>query len=118
MVKDIYFSQPIKAGKRIYYVDVKKTRNNEYYLSITESKKIVGGDDAESQQVSFEKHKIFLYKEDFGKFVDGLSKAIQYIHTHDADKDQALPGTEESGDATEQIDSSESSESLDIKIEF
>lgn len=82
MVNDIYFSQPVKAGKRIYYMDVKKTRKNEFYLSITESKKIVSDEEENSQQVTFEKHKIFLYKEDFAKFVDGLSNAIKFIHEH------------------------------------
>ena len=62
--KEIVFSQSIKAGKRIYYLDVKKNRKDEMFLAITESKKIVTGEGDESQ-VSFEKHKIFLYKEDF-----------------------------------------------------
>ena len=62
--KEIVFSQSIKAGKRIYYLDVKKNRKDEMFLAITESKKIVMGEGDDSQ-VSFEKHKIFLYKEDF-----------------------------------------------------
>ena len=66
--KEIVFSQSIKAGKRIYYLDVKKNRKDEMFLAITESKKIVTGEGDESQ-VSFEKHKIFLYKEDFEKFM-------------------------------------------------
>ena len=74
--KEIVFSQAIKAGKRIYYIDVKKNRKDEMYLSITESKKIVSGEDA---QISFEKHKIFLYREDFEKFVNGLNEAVQFI---------------------------------------
>lgn len=74
--KEIVFSQAIKAGKRIYYIDVKKNRKEEMYLSITESKKIVSGEDA---QVSFEKHKIFLYREDFEKFTNSLQKAIEFV---------------------------------------
>jgi hypothetical protein len=76
--KEIVFSKAIKAGKRIYYLDVKKNRKDEMFLAITESKKVVSveGDDS---QVSFEKHKIFLYKEDFEKFMAGLQQAIQYI---------------------------------------
>lgn len=75
--KEIIFSQSIKAGKRIYYLDVKKNRKDEMFLAITESKKIVTGED--DQQVSFEKHKIFLYREDFEKFINGLMQAVHYI---------------------------------------
>ena len=74
---DIVFSQAIKAGKRIYYLDVKKNRKEELFLSITESKRI--DSDGISAPVQFEKHKIFLYKEDFDKFVDGLNEALDYI---------------------------------------
>ena len=77
--KEIVYSQTIKAGKRIYYIDVKKNRRDEMYLSITESKKIIQGE-GENATVTFEKHKIFLYQEDFSKFIGGLSKAISYIH--------------------------------------
>lgn len=77
--KEIVFSKSIKAGKRIYYLDVKKNRKEEMFLAITESKKIVSGEGDDSQ-VSFEKHKIFLYKEDFEKFMTGLSQAIGYIN--------------------------------------
>ena len=69
--KDIVFSQAIKAGKRIYYIDVKKNRKDEMYLSITESKK--------NAVVTFEKHKIFLYREDFAKFADSLNEAIKFV---------------------------------------
>lgn len=77
--KEIIFSKSIKAGKRIYYLDVKKNRKDEMFLAITESKKIVSGEGDDSQ-VSFEKHKIFLYKEDFEKFVTGLHQAIEFIN--------------------------------------
>lgn len=79
--KEIVFSKSIKAGKRIYYLDVKKNRKDEMFLAITESKKIVTGE-GEDSQVSFEKHKIFLYKEDFDKFTSGLSQAIDFINLH------------------------------------
>ena len=75
--REIVFSKAIKAGKRIYYLDVKKSRNEEMFLSVTESKKKVVGDDA--SQVLFEKHKIFLYKEDFEKFMDGMREVIDFI---------------------------------------
>ena len=59
--KEIVYSQAVKAGKRIYYLDVKRNKRDELFLSITESKKIVSGDGLEASY-SFEKHKIFLYK--------------------------------------------------------
>ena len=95
--KEIVFSKAIKAGKRIYYLDVKKNRKEEMFLAITESKKIVSGE-GEDSQVSFEKHKIFLYKEDFGKFMDGLQQAIQYI---ESEGNEDLPLSEEGN--TEEI---------------
>ena len=76
--KEIVFSQSIKAGKRIYYLDVKKNRKDEMFLAITESKKVVMGEGDDSQ-VSFEKHKIFLYKEAFENFMNGLQQAIGFI---------------------------------------
>ena len=76
--RDIVFSQTIKAGKRIYYIDVKRNRKDELYLAITESKKILNGF-GEETTTTFEKHKIFLYKEDFEKFQSGINDAIAYI---------------------------------------
>ena len=77
--KEIVFSKSIKAGKRIYYLDVKKNRKDEMFLAITESKKVVNGE-GEDAQVCFEKHKIFLYREDFDKFMNGLNEAISFIN--------------------------------------
>ena len=77
--REIVFSRTIKAGKRIYYVDVKRNRKDELYLAITESKKIVSGEDFSTPNISFEKHKIFLYREDFEKFLGGMNEAISYI---------------------------------------
>lgn len=76
--KDIVYSQAIKAGKRIYYLDVKMNRKEELFLAITESKKVITGE-GEEAQVNFEKHKIFLYKEDLDKFQKGFEQAIHYI---------------------------------------
>jgi hypothetical protein len=76
--KDIVYSKAIKAGKRIYYIDVKKSRKDDMFLAITESKKIVTGE-GDNAKVNFEKHKIFLYKEDFEKFAEGLEEVIKYI---------------------------------------
>lgn len=69
------FSNAVRAGKRTYFFDVKATRRNDYYLTITESKKRYNKDG----RFFYEKHKIFLYKEDFEKFFDGLSGAIDFI---------------------------------------
>lgn len=88
--KEIVFSKAVKAGKRIYYLDVKKSRKDEMFLAITESKKIVSGE-GEDSQVSFEKHKIFLYREDFEKFMNGLAEVIRFINAEPA----AAPLTEE-----------------------
>jgi hypothetical protein len=69
------FSRAVKAGKRTYFFDVKATKGNDYYLTITERKKRFESDG----HFHVEKHKIFLYKEDFEKFSDGLSDVIEYI---------------------------------------
>ena len=68
-------SKVVRAGKRTYFFDVKTTRNDEYYLTITESKKRF----SENGKFHFEKHKIFLYKEDFDKFSECLQDIIEYI---------------------------------------
>ena len=69
------YSKPLKAGKRTYFFDVKATKGNDLYLTITESKRKVEGDGS----FSYDKHKIFLYKEDFDKFREGLEEVIAYI---------------------------------------
>lgn len=69
------FSKAVRAGKRTYFFDVKSTKGNDYYLTITESKKRFG----EEGKFFYEKHKLFLYKEDFEKFVDGLNEVVSYI---------------------------------------
>ena len=90
------FSKSVRAGKRTYFFDVKSTRGNDYYLTITESKKRFGTDG----KFTYEKHKIFLYKEDFEKFIEGLNEAIHHI------KENA-PETESSYEATESKDTSD-----------
>ena len=66
------FSKKVRAGKRTYFFDVKATRSNDYYVTVTESKKRL-------EDGVFIKHKIFLYKEDFEKFAEGLKETIDYI---------------------------------------
>ncbi|MGE0019359.1 MAG: DUF3276 family protein [Draconibacterium sp.] len=73
--QDIY-SKVVRAGKRTYFFDVKSTRNEEYYLTITESKKQFG----DNGDFHYEKHKIFLYREDFEKFTDCLQEIVGYIN--------------------------------------
>lgn len=74
--KQEIFSKSIKAGKRTYFFDVKETKSGEYYITLTESKKRF---DAEQGRFTYEKHKIFLYKEDFEKFNSGLTESIDFI---------------------------------------
>ena len=72
------YSKPVRAGKRTYFFDVKSTKGEDLYLTITESKKRFRDDGT----FFYEKHKIFLYKEDFEKFSDGLKDAVGYIMSH------------------------------------
>ena len=81
--KEIAYSRTVKAGKRIYYLDVKRSRNEDLYLSLTESKKKVSGD-PENPDVSYEKHKIFLYREDLSKFTEALIDVIRYMQDNDS----------------------------------
>lgn len=70
------YSKRVKAGKRTYFFDVKSTRGKDYYLTITESRRYPQGDG-----FAYEKHKMFLYKEDFNKFVEALNEAVDYVKT-------------------------------------
>lgn len=97
------FSERVRAGKRTYFFDVKATRSNDYYLTITESKRRYKED-----SFFYEKHKIFLYKEDFNKFVKALNDTVDHVKTElmpevdfdqfDRDNDMASssPGNSES----------------------
>jgi len=73
--EDVY-SKPVRAGKRTYFFDVKTTRGkDDFYLTITESKRKQERDGS----FTYDKHKIFLYKEDFEKFQEGLEDVVEYI---------------------------------------
>ena len=76
------YSVSVRAGKRTYFFDVKSTRRDEFYLTITESKKRFEQDG----NFHFEKHKIFLYKEDFEKFTEGLQEVITFIDQNQLDE--------------------------------
>jgi uncharacterized protein YukJ len=92
-------SKAVRAGKRTYFFDVKATKRNDYYLTITESKKRFNKDG----RFYYEKHKIFLYKEDFEKFMDGLTDVIEFIKTSNPVLITEAEGTENDvNDATEE----------------
>jgi Protein of unknown function (DUF3276) len=102
------FSKSVRAGKRTYFFDVKSTKGNDYYLTITESKKRFT-DDGKS---FYEKHKLFLYREDFEKFVEGLNEVMQHIKANAPE----MPA-ERSNEHHTANGSSEKSEFTDIKFE-
>ena len=95
------YSKRIRAGKRrTYFFDVRATRGNDYYLTITESRKKFNED-------GYDRHKIFLYKEDFNKFIKALGESIDYVKTElmpdfdfDAYNHDQLAGSENDGDDT------------------
>ena len=69
------FSKKVRAGKRrTYFFDVRQTKGDDFYLTLTESTRRINGD-------GYERHKIFLYKEDFNRFQAGLNEAIDYVKT-------------------------------------
>ena len=75
--KDVVYSKAIKAGSRVYFLDVKRSQKDDLYLTITESKRHPSKD---GDSVTFEKHKIFLYREDLEKFMEGLIDVMRYIN--------------------------------------
>ena len=129
--RDEIFSKSVRAGKRTYFFDVKSTRGGDLYLTITESKKRFQDDGT----FYFEKHKLFLYKEDFEKFSDGLSEVIDKIEelkgggSYNQESNEAQPTTLESSeeatashvddnhDETETNDDSEGSEFKEIDFD-
>ncbi len=79
---DSVYSKRIKAGKRrTYFFDVRETRGNDYYLTITESRKRFDSD-------GYDRHKIFLYKEDFNKFLEALNNTVNHVKT------ELMPGVD------------------------
>lgn len=109
--KEIVFSKTVKAGKRIYYLDVKKNRKNEMFLAITESKKVVMAS-GEDTQVNFEKHKIFLYQEDFEKFTHSLQEVMNYVTNVQSKPEHSAKPELEEEDNPEDINI----EKIDIKF--
>jgi hypothetical protein len=74
--KDIVYTKTVWSGKRIYYLDVKRSSNNELHIVITESKRVLPNDQCST---AFERHKLFLYKEDFDRFINGISEVVDFI---------------------------------------
>ena len=79
--RDDIFSNPVRAGKRTYFFDVKATRGDDYYITITESKRRMD----DNGKFIYDKHKIFLYKEDFDKFSEGFESCLQFIRENKGD---------------------------------
>ncbi|MCR5313336.1 MAG: PUR family DNA/RNA-binding protein [Bacteroidaceae bacterium] len=111
--KDLVYSESVKAGKRIYYFDVKLSKNGDKYLSITESKKIVDGPQ-DNPRFSFEKHKLFLYKEDYDKFQNAFNKALEVA------KGGPIPEAEESKDVNSAAEESNNSgnDPFNVELDF
>tara|TARA_S200000501_G_C20860606_1_gene759597 strand:- start:3500 stop:3814 length:315 start_codon:yes stop_codon:yes gene_type:complete len=78
--RDELYSERVRAGKRTYFFDVRSTRGGDYYVTITESKKVFN-----DEGFYYQKHKIFLYKEDFNKFQDAMNSTLGHV------KEKLLP---------------------------
>jgi len=100
------FSKTVRAGKRTYFFDVKATKSDQYYLTITESKRRFN---SEQGKFFYEKHKIFLYQEDFEKFRNGLESAIKFIETGE------VPPEDENVD--EHVSADEKTEEVEVSFE-
>jgi hypothetical protein len=98
--QDEVYSKSVRAGKRTYFFDVKATRSGENYLTITESKRRFNNDQG---KFYYEKHKVFLYKEDFDKFTDGLNIAINFIKTGEAPEEDSFEDRIETGKPAKDI---------------
>lgn len=107
---EIVYSHAIKAGKRIYYLDVKKSRNEDLFLAITESKKKVSNLNDEVR-VTYEKHKIFLYKEDFDKFIEGMQDVVGFIKKEQGESPQRIDYSAKDETETETASELETDES-------
>ncbi len=124
MEKEEIYSKVLRAGRRTYFFDVRSTKADDYYLTITESKKFTNDDGS----FHYKKHKIYLYKEDFSEFNEILKEMTDYIidekgdeviserHQKDYKKDEYNDGDDSTNDAEDKT--SKSTESFtDIKFE-
>lgn len=96
-IKEEIYTKVVRAGKRTYFFDVKATRKEDFYLTITESKKRIG----KEGKIFYEKHKIFLYKEDFEKFAEGLKDAVSFIGNGKDELKQ--PSSHQGDDARQEV---------------
>jgi hypothetical protein len=110
-VNEEIFTKVVRAGKRTYFFDVKATRKDDYYLTITESKKRLG----KEGKIFYEKHKIFLYKEDFEKFSDGLKDAVTFIDNGNNSIATSVPLAID--DTIEETNSPATAEFTDVEFE-
>lgn len=99
--RDDLFSKVVRAGQRTYFFDVKATRANQQYLTITESKRRFN---EEQGKFYYEKHKVFLYGEDFEKFKDGLTAAINFIETGEENNEKPVDENEPKDEVSSTID--------------
>ncbi len=99
--RDDLFSQVVRAGKRTYFFDVKVTRTDQQYLTITESKRRFN---EEQGKFYYEKHKIFLYGEDFDKFKNGLNSAIEFIETGEGSPVEPIEDTTSEEEISSSVD--------------
>ena len=98
--RDDIFSKVVRAGKRTYFFDVKSTRNEELYVTITESKRRY---DQENDKFFYEKHKLFLYKEDFEKFSNSLTDIIHFIQTGEKPIDDSMEESDNELESTDDL---------------
>lgn len=109
-----YYSRKVRAGKRTYFFDVRATRNGDFFMTITESKK-------KHNDSGFENHKVFIYKEDFHKFIHALKEGLEHIHTDlnelDVQDINEAPHTIEDGVKEEETNPVELSNDLNRAIE-
>lgn len=111
--RDDVFSKAVRAGKRTYFFDVKSTRGNDLYLTITESKRKFNDDGKHL----YEKHKLFLYKEDFEKFADGLEEALTKIRSlQEGDNEYLAPASESDYSRSENVET-DTEEFTDVNFE-
>lgn len=109
------YSEKIRAGKRTYFFDVRSTRSNDYYITITESKRRFNGR-------GYDKHKIFLYKEDFNKFIASLNKTVDYVKSelmpdYDYDEFDRKDRFFEEGEPTLNEDGADQSDLAEVSID-
>ncbi len=116
------YTKIIRAGNRTYFLDVKSTRKNDLYLTITESKKRFNKDG----KFFYEKHKLFLYQEDFDKFSEGLEDVFSFIRNSDTSEatqeekmedTESVEATDKESENTEKDDGSKKTDEF-INVEF